>query len=342
MGQPLRFHWSLSQAGDPFRRTNSVSTQQGLTNLEAQLDLCRQAEICGIDSMLMAVGFGRPDPLLLATRLGMATDTIRFMVACRSGLLSPTFFVHQLNTVSAILNGRICINIVCGHTPHELRYYGDFLSHDERYERTDEFLTVCRRLWQEDSEVELRGKHFHVENGKLHTPFVSCERTEPEIFLGGHSPQAEALAVKHADCLWRFADTPEKLQPHIRALRAHGTELGLLVSLIARPSRKEALHAAHTLIQGFGDEVKDVHRQFAQRSDSVGFRATYGLAANATMSAWLTPTLWTGAVPYLGAPAIALVGAYDDIAAMLMTYKRLGISQFLFTARQSYVLVEYS
>jgi len=40
--------------------------------------------------------------------------------------------------------------------------------------------------------------------------------------------------------------------------------------------------------------------------------------------------LWTGAVAYLGAPAIALVGSFDDIAAALMAYKKVGISQFLF------------
>src|SRR5262245_40832244 len=144
MTKPLRFHWSLSQAGDPLRRAQSTLKQRGLLSLEAQLALCRRAEACGIESMLMAIGFSRPDPMLLSVDLGLETEHIKFMVACRAGLLSPTTFVQQVNTVSALLQGRICLNMVCGHTPHELRYYGDFLPHDARYERTDEFLSICQ------------------------------------------------------------------------------------------------------------------------------------------------------------------------------------------------------
>ena len=55
--------------------------------------------------------------------------------------------VQQINTLSVLTRGRVSLNIVAGHTPHEQRYYGDFLAHDERYERTDEFLTICRRFW---------------------------------------------------------------------------------------------------------------------------------------------------------------------------------------------------
>ena len=44
-----------------------------------------------------------------------------------------------------LTGGRVSLNIVAGHSPDEQRYYGDFLTHDERYERTDEFLTICRR-----------------------------------------------------------------------------------------------------------------------------------------------------------------------------------------------------
>jgi alkanesulfonate monooxygenase len=329
MEKPLRFHWSLSQAGDPFRRAQSTLKQRGLLSLEAQLALCRRAEACGIESMLMAIGFSRPDPMLLSVALGLETEHIKFMVACRAGLLSPTTFVQQVNTVSALLQGRICLNMVCGHTPHELRYYGDFLPHDARYERTDEFLSICRAYWRREAEVNFHGTYYHIARGRLHTPFVSPERTAPEIFLGGNSAQAAALAARHASCLWRLAEAPEALRPHIPAIVQTGTEMGLLVSLLARPTREEAVRDAYALIRRFGAETREVHREFASRSDSVGFTSTYRLAAGTT-SDWATPYLWTGAVPYLGAPAIALVGGAEDIATAIMDYKQIGITQFLF------------
>jgi alkanesulfonate monooxygenase len=327
MDRPLRFHWSLSQAGDKFRRAQATTSMPGVVDLAQLVDTCRHAETCGIESMLMAIGFTRPDPLALAVAIGLRTEKIKFMVACRSGLISPTFFVQQINTASALVPGRVLVNIVCGHTPHELRYYGDFLPHDERYARTNEFLTICRALWHKQFPYSFRGKYFQIEDACIHTPFIG--REGPEIFAGGNSAEAADLAIRHASCLWRFPDAPEKLEGQAGPVLHLGTEVGLLVSLITRPSREEALHAASALIGNFNAETTAMHAQFASRVDSEGFQSVYARAAD-NSSHWITRCLWTGAVPYLGAPAIALVGSFEEIADALLTYKRAGISQFLF------------
>jgi alkanesulfonate monooxygenase len=326
----LRFHWSLSQVGDKFRRANATADMKGLFNLETQVEFCRAAEQSGIESLLMAFGFTRPDPMALSAALGMQTDKIKFMIACRPGVMSPTVFVQQINTVSALTNGRVHINIVTGHSPHELRYYGDFLEHDQRYERTDEFLSVCRAFWGREGEVNFQGKHYEVQNGRLNTPFVSSERSSPEIFLGGNSELAEQLAIKHAHCLWRFADTPGNLSSRVPPITACGIEVGLLVSIMVRPTREAAVRDAYAMVQSLAaKQPQTFGKQFAQKTDSVAYRSTLELAEKSE-SDWLTPWLWTGAIPHLGAPAIALVGGPQEIASALMEYKRVGISQFLF------------
>lgn len=326
----VRFHWSLSQVGDKFRRTNATIDMKGLFSLETQIEFCRAAEQNGIDSLLMAFGFTRPDPMALATALGMATSKIKFMIACRPGVISPTAFVQQINTVSALTNGRVHINIVTGHSPHELRYYGDSLAHDQRYERTDEFLSVCRAFWRRDGEVNFEGKHYQIQNGRLNTPFVSPERPAPEIFLGGNSELAEQLAIKHANCLWRFADSPENLRSRVSQITAQGTEVGLLVSMLGRPTRDAAVHDAYAMVRSLmAKQPKAVGKEFAEKTDSVAYRSTLELAER-NKSDWLTPWLWTGAIPLLGSPAIALVGGPEDIASAIMEYKSAGISQFLF------------
>jgi alkanesulfonate monooxygenase len=326
----LRFHWSLSQVGDKFRGASKTTDMKGLLSLEAQVEFCRAAEQNGIDSLLMAFGFTRPDPVPLSAALGMNTRKIKFMIACRPGVMSPTVFVQQINTVSALTNGRVHINIVTGHSPHELRYYGDSLEHDQRYERTDEFLGVCRAFWRRDGEVNFHGKYYEIENGKLNTPFVSSERRSPEIFLGGNSELAEQLAVKHADCLWRFADTPKNLRDPVSRITSQGTEVGLLVSILVRPTQAEAVRDANAMIHSLAAERPQAFgKQFAQKTDSVAYRSTLELAQQSN-SDWLTPWLWTGAIPYLGAPAIAMVGGREEIASALIEYKQVGISQFLF------------
>lgn len=326
----LRFHWSLSQVDDKYRRANATTDMKGLFSFEAQIEFCRAAEQNGIESMLMAFGFTRPDPMALSAALGMHTKSIRFMIACRPGVMSPTVFTQQINTVSALTNGRVYINIVTGHTPNELRYYGDsLLGHEEKYERTDEFLSVCKAFWRREQEVNFAGKYYDIQNGRLNTPFVSGERTSPEIFLGGNSEQAERLAVKHANCLWRFADSPENLRQHVPRITKQGIEVGLLVSILVRPTREAAVRDACALIEPLKARQQASGRDFVQKTNSVAYKSTLELAEKSG-SDWLTPWLWTGAIPYLGAPAIALVGEPEEIASAIMEYREIGISQFLF------------
>jgi alkanesulfonate monooxygenase len=327
----LRFHWSMSSAGDSDRGAAARARQSGVPDLAAYLAFCRRAEACGIESLLTAVGFHRPDPIALASALGVLTDRITFMVAVRSGVCSPTALVQQINTVSALARGRVCLNIVAGHTPEEQRYYGDFLTHEARYERTDEFLTVCRRFWSGEPAITFTGRHYAIENGRLNTPFVSDVRAGPEIFIGGNSAHAEALAIKHGDCLWRLPDTPERLAPRVAPLVDAGTGVGLLVSMIARPTRAEAIRDAGQMLERLGAAGRQNQRDFIGRSDSVAFQSTHDLASRAAAAAgWLGPYLWSGAVPYLGAPAIALVGSADDVATAILEYASVGVTQFLF------------
>lgn len=329
MKKSLRVHWSLSQAGDTFRKSKSLNTQSGVANIEAQVALCQQAEAYGIDSMLMAIGFTRPDPLLLSLMLGQATQKLKFMVAVRPGLISPTLFVQQINTLSCLINGRVHINVVSGRSPQEHRYYGDFFSHDKRYQRTAEFMAICNAFWQQEGEVNFKGEFYEIENGKLNTPFVSPNANKPEIFIGGNSDSAAKIAGNHADCLWRFPDTPERLQHQIQTVLEQGKEVGLLVSLITRPTQEEALASAQSLLERFVDKTREVVREFHKQSDSEGFQSVYALSEN-NLSHWVTSYLWTGAVPYLGAPAIALVGSYENVAKAIIDYDAIGISQYLF------------
>jgi len=318
----LRFHWSLSAVGDARRGARDRARLQWIPDFDALVAFCRQAEECGIESLLTAVGFHRPDPIALATALGMLTRRIKFMIAVRSGLISPTAFVQQVNTLAALMNERVCVNVVAGHTPAEQAAYGDFLSHDERYARTDEFLSICNGLWRGDAPVSFSGRFFRVENAKMSSRFQS------EVFVGGASPQAVRLAIRHGHCLWTLPQPTEALRAHITPLLDAGIEAGLLVSLRVRPTRAEAVASAYEMVERLGASSADVHANFRSRTDSVAWRSAYQLACEE--SHWLTPTLWSGAVPYLGAPAMALVGSAEDVADAILAYKQLGISQFLF------------
>ena len=326
----LRFHWRLPQGGErpgASRAFQASLTETGLPDLDAQIQFCRAAEETGIDSLLIDFGWSKPDPILLAAALGMATERIKFIIAHRSGLTAPASFVQQINTLSTLINGRFSLNIVAGHSPREQRGYGDFLAHDERYERTEEFLAVCHAYWRNDGEVNFSGKYYSIENGKLNTPFVSPDRTFPELFIAGNSSGAERVSISQGSCWMRLPDTPERLALQAYNVLRKGKEVGLRCGIIARATHEEAVSAADALAAQAGSQFNDRVKEtdFVQRSDSVCFNELFELAE----IEWLTPYLWTGAVRSHGAPAVALVGSASEIACAVIEYRNAGVTQFI-------------
>lgn len=326
----LKFHWRLAQSGETpgaSRAHHDSLAVTGLPDLEQRLRFCRRAEELGIDSLLTAFDWSRPDPILLATALGLGTKTIKFIIAYRSGLICPTSFVQQLNTLSTLIGGRFSLNIVAGEQPDEQRCYGDHLPHDERYARAGEFLHICRALWRREEPVNFDGRYYQVEGAKINTPFLAPDRDFPEIFIAGNSQQARDLALREGTLWMRMADAPEAMYAGGKDVLAAGKELGVRCSIIGGRTRGEALQKAYALItqhRGFDDAAAE--REFMRKSDSVNVRTTYALADRE----WLTPWLWTGAVRTHGAPSVAILGSPREIAEGIEELAAAGISQFIF------------
>jgi alkanesulfonate monooxygenase len=328
MTAPLRFHWRLIQGGDlegtvaPERLSSAVA----LPERAAQIAFCREAEQSGIDSVLVDISSGKPDAMVLGMALAASTERLKFMVAHRPGLMSPTLFAQQVNTFSTLAPGRITLNMVAGYSPAEQLTYGDRVTHDARYERMREYLTICDRFWCAAEPVNFSGQHYRIAEGRLRTPFVAPARTAPEIYVGGGSANAREAAAALADCWLRFADTPENVAREAAAMRLNGTEVGLRLSCIVRPTRGEAIAAARRLLDKPAIERRrGSEASFVKASDAESMRRTYDLGDKE----WLTPHLWAGGVQVFGATAIALVGTPDEVVEELHRFQQAGISQFI-------------
>src|SRR5215212_5318794 len=198
----LRFHWMMPKGGEvgmkTAQETSRVATTQAhspaaLPDMEGWVRFARCAEEAGIESVLLSFSRYEPDTIFVACAVGQATRTLKFIVAYRLGLMQPATFVQQINTLSGVIGGRVSLNVVAGSSTAEQRGYGDFLEHDERYARAEEFLSVCRSFWEGDAEVNFEGKYYRIEKGRLHTPFLAPDRPSPEIYVSGHSEQAQHL-----------------------------------------------------------------------------------------------------------------------------------------------------
>lgn len=290
-------------------------------DLKGWTHFARQAEDAGVESVLISFSRYEPDPFLVSCALGQAVKKLKFIIAYRSGLMQPATFVQQMNTVSALVQGRVAFNIVAGSSSEEQRGYGDFLSHDERYERAEEFLAICNAFWAGDQEVNFNGKHYCVEQGRLATPFVAADRVRPEIYVSGHSEKSEALAYSQGTCWLRVAETPEKLAPIVARARERGVGVCLRLCLLCRPTRDEAIEVAESLLPSDRDEstttLKDDSQMYREgkRVKSDGY--------------WLNRSLWTGLVPHYGPVWTTLLGTPREIADALVEYGRIGVTEFI-------------
>src|SRR5208283_1172971 len=200
----LRFHWMLPKGGEVdvdtrqtpqaaarYRIQSTSSTSPASRpDMDGWIHFARRAEEAGIESVLISFSRYEPDPFMVSCALGRATTKLKFIAAYRSGLMQPTTLVQQINTLSALIGGRVALNIVAGSSVAEQRGFGDYLSHDDRYARAEEFLAVCHAFWRAEGQVNFDGKYYRVEQGKLHTPFLAPDRMAPEIYVSGHSEAA--------------------------------------------------------------------------------------------------------------------------------------------------------
>jgi alkanesulfonate monooxygenase len=332
----LRFHWMMPKGGEVAmqtpQETNRVLTTKEssparLPDMEGWTKFAKAAEDSGIESVLLSFSRYEPDTILVACAVGMATTRLTPIVAYRSGLMQPTTFVQQINTLSALIQGRVALNIVAGSSAAEQRGYGDYLEHDERYERAAEFLAICRSFWGNNGngrEVDFEGRYFRVEKGKLSTPFVANGKKHPEIYVSGHSDAARKLVLSQGSCWVRLIDTPETLAPQVAMMREGGKEVCLRLCVVCRPTREEALQAALALLPD--DSIKQEERAILQRSDS---RTLHDALAAADERGWLNEHLWAGLVSSYGSSAMTLVGTPEELARAFIEYGRIGVTQFI-------------
>jgi alkanesulfonate monooxygenase len=304
--------------------TTKSASPAALPDMEGWTHFAREAERAGIESVLLSFSRYEPDTLFVACAVGRATEKLKFIVAYRTGLHQPASFVQQVNTLSGLIGGRVALNIVAGSSMAEQRGYGDFLEHDDRYARAGEFLAVCHSFWRNNGEVDFDGRYFRIERGKLHTPFVASGRSAPEIYVSGHSEQAQHLALSQGSCWLRLIDTPEKLGPSVARMREQGVEVCLRLCVICRPTRAEAVSAAEALLPD--DDTGKQERGILTRSDSQTLKQALAAADEV---GWLNENLWAGLVPFYGSSAITLLGSPEELAESFLEYKRIGVTQFI-------------
>lgn len=105
------------------------------------------------------------ESMTLMAALAPVTTRLRLIASVAPALIHPAVFAKMAATIDDVAGGRLGINIVSAGNRDEYAQMGlypdDFESF--RYDYTEEWLTVVKRLWTEES-VTFTGKYFAVDD----------------------------------------------------------------------------------------------------------------------------------------------------------------------------------
>jgi alkanesulfonate monooxygenase len=327
--------------------SESQTTQGPVVDPEYVRRFARAHEDAGFDRILVALGSASPDPNQVAAFAMANTNRLKVLIAHRPGFIFPTVAARTFATLDQFSGGRVAIHTITGGSDHEQRRDGDYLTKDERYARTDEYLEIMTKAWTSGEPFDYHGTYYDLDD------FVSGVRPiqQPRIpvFFGGSSDAAYRVGGKHADtfALWGepLAETAEQIASVHAAARAAGRTTMPGISVSFRP----IVAATDELAWERAERIlADIYKRKAVGTVSALGRMRRVPNADGTMpppqnvgsqrllavaergdrhdrALWTATAMATGA----GGNSTALVGSPETVAAALLDYVDLGATTLL-------------
>ena len=215
------------------------------------------------------VQFPSNDPTLIISAMAYATQHLGFACTYSTTYFAPYQTAKLFTTLDHLSNGRIGWNIVTSYLADATANFGidDTLSHDERYDRADEYMDVVYKLWEHSWEdnalVRDAARDVYIEPARVHQidhvgrwfqvpgPHMcepSPQRT-PILFQAGQSGRGTNFAAKHAEaifCVYPHLDACTRGVAKIRAATAaagraaDGLKVFQGITVVVAPTEEEA------------------------------------------------------------------------------------------------------
>jgi alkanesulfonate monooxygenase len=332
--------WFLPTHGDGrYLGTNEGARRVDFAYLQ---QVAVAADSLGYGGVLLPTGRSCEDAWVVASSLIGVTRSLRFLVAIRPGITSPGLSARMAATFDRLSGGRLLINVVTGGDPAELAGDGLFVSHDERYEITVEFLRIWREILERSHDggsVEFTGKHLRSKGGRVMLP--PLQKPHPPLYFGGSSPAAHTLAAEQVDVYLTWGEPPGAVAEKIADIKRRAADkgrtlrFGIRLHVIVRETEEEAWADAARLVSRLDQRTIERAQKTLVRQDSHGQRRMLSLqTSNADLSREaleISPNLWAGVGLVRGGAGTALVGSAETVAARIQEYYELGIENFIFS-----------
>src|ERR1700738_3534040 len=178
------------------------------------------------DAVRYGVAWPRFEMSPWITAMSRVTNHVGFGLTYASTFMHPFYTARLLNSLDHITNGRIAFNVITSQRRADYANYGydELVDHNERYERLEEFIDVCHRLWtgvdadafvwdrrsgQVADPTKVRPIDHAGEFFKVKGPLsvVPSPQGHPVIIQAGGSPRGTRAAAHVADHVFGLTKT---------------------------------------------------------------------------------------------------------------------------------------
>ena len=289
-------------------------------------EVIQKAEQWGYDTTLIAELFLNDikgpeqdslDAWSTAAALAAVTEKIEIMTAVRPGFHNPAITAKATANIDQISNGRFTLNVVSAWWEEEARQYGGiFTEHDERYERTQEFLEVLKGLWTEDT-FSYNGKYYHLENTKLAPKPV--QRPNPILYAGGESEKGKQVISSMCDAYVMHGGTVDEVTVKIRDMKNRRMYTG-------QPPLQSFGMAAYVICRDTEEEAQQELERITQVKESSAYAGFKDFTSKSQLEQQIQ--LQDYSVSNRGLRP-GLIGTPEQIASKIKEYEHAGVDLLL-------------
>jgi FMNH2-dependent dimethyl sulfone monooxygenase len=294
--------------------------------------LALTAEAAGFDYALAQARFfasygadKQLEAVTTATALAAVTTRLNVIAAVHPGLWHPAVIANVIASANHISHGRVSLNVVSGWFKDEYTGFGaEWLEHDERYVRSEEFIRILKGMWTQDR-FSFGGKYYNVTDVPMEPKPVS--KPHPTVFQGGNSAAAREMAARVSDVLFINGGSVEYIRDVITDVklraakygREHRIRFAMNAFVIARDTQAEAESTLREIIRlanveavkGFGEAVKEAGQSSPERE---------GMWAHSSFE---------DLVQYNDGFKPQLIGTPEHIATRIQEYEAVGVDILL-------------
>ncbi len=272
-----------------------------LTDIDYYRDLAQRAEKAHLDSIFLADQLNLPDDVAQAARtwlepvtvlgaLAVSTSRIGLIATASTTYTEPFNLARQFASLDHISRGRVAWNIVTTWAVGAARNYSTEpqLTHAQRYERAEEYVTVVKGLWDSwaadavrddrDNGIYARADRirsidhkgeFYAVAGPMNMPRTPQGR--PVLVQAGSSDTGRGFAAHHAEAIFTAHMEKRTAQEFYADIKSRVAAAG------RRADQVLILPGLSPMIAGTEAEAKRLQREIDDLTDpEVGRRRLSG------------------------------------------------------------------